>query len=257
MKKIVMSLALAIMVLLMTVSAAGCVKKKSLESLEITSQPTKTVYDAGERFDKAGLEVKAVYSDKSKKVITDYEIDKDELAYGDERVTVSYKKQKAYIDVTVRDNSIYGISVDIPDEVRANVDYSVDVTLAASEQRDYGYERALIFVEVDKPEGGEVSLTATDSLGGTYDVAELGQWGPPSGFSISNDYTATTRFTARFSMAGEYVIRISVHTLDGEGQRDRLIAQREVTVDVSEGADAAAFGPIVGVENTGRPMLMK
>ena len=45
---------------------------KTLSSIEVSHNPTKDSYTVGEQFSKAGLEVKAVYSDESKEVVSNY-----------------------------------------------------------------------------------------------------------------------------------------------------------------------------------------
>ena len=65
--------------------------------MEIASQPDKIVYNDGESFDPTGLVVKAVYSDESKKDVTDYtlSIAKDTvLTTADKKVTVSYTEDE-------------------------------------------------------------------------------------------------------------------------------------------------------------------
>lgn len=80
----------------------------SLRSIEITRQPDKTEYREGERFDPAGMEVTAVYSDGSRKAVEEeacsYEPDRA-LALDDTEVTVTYQElgrpQTAVVSITV------------------------------------------------------------------------------------------------------------------------------------------------------------
>lgn len=66
---------------------------KVLSKIEVTTQPTKTTYTVGEKFDKAGMTVAASYSDGSKTPITDYSITPDRaLTTSDGKITVSYTK---------------------------------------------------------------------------------------------------------------------------------------------------------------------
>ena len=71
------------------------IKSKTLTSIEITVQPTKTSYTAGETLDLTGLEVKANYSDKSSKTVTPTSTtpaDGAVLSITHTKVTVSYKE---------------------------------------------------------------------------------------------------------------------------------------------------------------------
>lgn len=233
-KKIVKVIVPAILIASVCFALSACAKKKTLESIEISSMPAKTVYDAGENFNKEGLVVKAVYSDKSKKEVTDYDVDKTQLKYGDDKITVTYKDKKAYLDVTVKDYSTFAITADIPEDIKTNTDYSINVTLKADEERDYGYKKALIYIDVQKPAGGTLSLKARDTLGAEYDVARLGVWGPPTGFPMGGDYNVTTAFTARFDTAGNYKIRISVYSLDDADKKDKLITEKTFSIDVTQ-----------------------
>lgn len=66
---------------------------KKVESIEITTPPTKTEYKAGEDFDPTGMVVKAVYDDNSKADLTakDYTIfHGDKLTQGQTYVTIQY-----------------------------------------------------------------------------------------------------------------------------------------------------------------------
>ena len=62
-----------------------------LTSIEISTPPTNTNYKEGDKFDTTGMIITAVYSDLSKKEITNYEVlDGDNLYYGQDSVTISY-----------------------------------------------------------------------------------------------------------------------------------------------------------------------
>jgi hypothetical protein len=101
----------------------------------------------------------------------------------------------------------------VPDEVIAGREYLVPVTLEPETVGDIGYERVRFNVAVTTPAGGAVQLWAVDDKG-AYDVAEIGYWGPESGFPIAAEYSATTEFTAFFRATGEYTITFSLVDLD-------------------------------------------
>ena len=68
--------------------------KSDLSSIKITKTPSKVTYIEGEKFDIAGMEVKAVYSDKTEKVITNYKVTNgDKLTKGQTSVTISYTEK--------------------------------------------------------------------------------------------------------------------------------------------------------------------
>ena len=74
-----------------TVKEKSPVAQKTLESIKITTPPTKTVYTEGEKFDKTGMKVIAKYSDGTTKEIRNYAYTPaGELKTTDKTITVSY-----------------------------------------------------------------------------------------------------------------------------------------------------------------------
>ena len=70
-----------------TVNAAP----KTLDSIAVTTAPTKTTYTAGENFNPAGMVVTATYSDTSTAAVTSYTVtDGNSLTAGKSTVTISY-----------------------------------------------------------------------------------------------------------------------------------------------------------------------
>ena len=82
---------------------------KKVESIEITTPPTKTEYKAGEDFDPTGMVVTAVYEDGTSEPITNYIIFRgDKLVQGQTDVTIQYNDGsggsniKTYQTITVK-----------------------------------------------------------------------------------------------------------------------------------------------------------
>ena len=74
-----------------TVTASGEPAAVSLNSISITTAPTKTEYTEGEKFDPAGMTVSANYTDGSSKAVTGYTYSPDgALTVSDNKITVSY-----------------------------------------------------------------------------------------------------------------------------------------------------------------------
>ena len=64
-----------------------------LDSIAVTTNPTKMEYAEGDDFDAAGMVVTATYSDGTAKAVTDYTIEGGEkLAVGENTITISYKE---------------------------------------------------------------------------------------------------------------------------------------------------------------------
>lgn len=70
--------------------------------IKVTTQPTKTTYVVGEKFDKTGMVVTAVYSDKTEKAVTNYTFaPTDELGVTDKEIVVTYTEKGVTKSATV------------------------------------------------------------------------------------------------------------------------------------------------------------
>ena len=72
-------------------------------------------------------------------------------------------------------------------------------------------------------------LLATDSNGVEHDIAQLGYWGPPSGFAVQGDFTNTTPIKATFTEEGSYTIELSLVDLSNS---NAVITSKTFTVEV-------------------------
>lgn len=84
---------------------------RTLTSIAVTTQPTKTSYVPGESFDKTGMVVKANYSDGTSEEINTYTvsaIDKDII--GEQTLTVSYLGKTAYLTIQLLDANIAALN---------------------------------------------------------------------------------------------------------------------------------------------------
>lgn len=72
-------------------------------------------------------------------------------------------------------------------------------------------------------------ILATDSNGTEYDIAQLGYWGPPSGFPVQGDFTNTTPIKATFTEAGTYTIELSLVDV---ANANSVITSKTFTVEV-------------------------
>ena len=82
------------------------VVEKTLEKIEVTKNPNKTAYEEGERFDKTGMVVTAVYSDNSRETVTDYTYaPTGSLTANDKRVIITYKDKTATVTITVKEKT--------------------------------------------------------------------------------------------------------------------------------------------------------
>lgn len=83
-------------------SNSAPVVEKTLQKIEVTKNPNKTVYAEGEDFDKSGMEVRAYYSDGSSEKITDYSISNPKnLTTNQNSLTISYNGFQTNVNITV------------------------------------------------------------------------------------------------------------------------------------------------------------
>ena len=87
------------------------VTAKIVDSLVITTPPTKTVYIEDTNFDKAGMVVTAYYNNETSGIVTDYTVDKTVLALGDTSVTVTYGGKTDTTPIKVNAKVLTGITL--------------------------------------------------------------------------------------------------------------------------------------------------
>ena len=118
MKKKIIALVLTLLSALAVFAACG--KGKTLESVEVTAQPDKSLYKIDEAFVPTGARLTATYTDKSTKVIEVTEemcSEVDTSTAGSKQVTVSYTEKEvtktATMTVTVVGAEISGQSIEV------------------------------------------------------------------------------------------------------------------------------------------------
>ncbi|MBO5479370.1 MAG: hypothetical protein J6A04_06785 [Clostridia bacterium] len=86
-----------------------------------------------------------------------------------------------------------------------------------------------IKVEITGP--ATPKLLATDSTGVEHDIAQLGYWGPPSGFAVGGDFENKTPIKATFTEEGSYTIKL---TLVDVTNSNAVITTRTFNLEVYE-----------------------
>jgi hypothetical protein len=104
----------------------------------------------------------------------------------------------------------------------------VPVTLTADMVNDIGYSNVRVNVSVAGP--GTAQLIAEDAQGNAFDVAQIGYWGPETGFPIAKDYNITTNFTSMFGTAGQYTATLTLFDVAA----NQAITSVDVTVIVNQ-----------------------
>ena len=69
-------------------------------SLAVTTPPTKTVYEAGDSFDKTGMVITVTYNDESTREVTNYNCSPVVLSINDTYVTISYREMMTTVTTT-------------------------------------------------------------------------------------------------------------------------------------------------------------
>lgn len=128
----------------------------------------------------------------------------------------------------VSTNSEYVFNLNYQGEIKKNEPKNGSVTLTGTNATPYTNVR----IKVDLLSGpGTPEILATDSAGTTYNIAEIGYWGPPSGFAVGGTFTNETPITATYPEAGTYVTKLSLIDLNNS---NAVITSREFTITVTE-----------------------
>lgn len=75
------------------------------------------------------------------------------------------------------------------------------------------------------------SIIAYDSAGNAFDITQIGNWGPQSGFAVGGTFRNETPIVATYPEAGTYVSRMSLVDVNNN---DQVIASKEFTISVYE-----------------------
>jgi chitodextrinase len=154
-------------------------EQKTLESIKITTAPTKTKYTEGEKFDKKGMKVTATYSDKTEKEVTDYTYTPEgELKTTDTAITVSYKEGEKTVEAK------YTITVKAKPPVAQKTLESIKVTTATTRTT---------YTEGERFDKTGMKVIAKYSDGTTKEVTDYTY--TPAGELKTTDKTITVSYT--------------------------------------------------------------
>ena len=86
-----------------TVKEKQVVQEKKVTRIEVTTNPTKTIYTEGEKFDKTGIAVVAVYSDGSRKQIENFNcFPTSALTTNNDQITITYTENGATVTTKIQ-----------------------------------------------------------------------------------------------------------------------------------------------------------
>lgn len=127
-------------------------------------------------------------------------------------------------------NNGYEFIVAFEGEVKKDVPKNATVTLKGTNAVPY----TNVQIKVEQLSGPSTpEILATDSAGNTYNIAEIGAWGPASGFAVGGSFENVTPIIATYDTAGTYVSRISLVDVNNS---NTVITSKEFTVTVTEDA---------------------
>lgn len=138
--------------------------------------------------------------------------------------------------LVITTTSIYAMDMQVDSGYTFNVNYSGNlieeemkegiVTLEGKNATPYTNVQIKVEI-ITAPE--KPTILATDSQGKTFDIVELGAWGPSSGFAVGGTFKNETPVKATFHKAGTYVMRLS---LVDKTKSDKVIISQEFTQTV-------------------------
>ena len=113
-------------------------------------------------------------------------------------------------------------------EVKKDVPKDATVTLRGTNAVPF----TNVQIKVEQLSGPSTpEILATDSAGNTFDIAQTGAWGPPSGFAVGGNFENVTPIIATYDKAGTYVSKISLVDVNNS---NAVITSKEFTVTVTE-----------------------
>jgi len=117
----------------MTACSSGDGDEKTLVSIEVTTQPTKTHYNLGEDLDTTGMVVTATYSDGSTAAVTGFSVDGyDKTKIGHHVITVTFNGKTAEFSVNVADPTKPTVTKPTADPVAGTYTTAQSVTLTTT-----------------------------------------------------------------------------------------------------------------------------
>ena len=197
-----------------TVKAKPPVAQKTLESIKVTTAPTKTAYTEGEKFDKAGMKVTATYSDGTTKEVTDYTYTPaGELKTTDKTITVSYTENELTKTATQEITVVAkGNSGDEPggETEKAKLD-SIEIKEAPTKT---------VYTEGEKFDKTGMKVIAKYSDGTTKEIKNYAY--TPAGALTKKDTTITVSYTENgVTKTDTQKIKIQ-NKDDGTGAKDKF-----------------------------------
>lgn len=108
----------------------------------------------------------------------------------------------------------FQMSSDAPETATVNEEVSANVGISVKSEGNTGYDKVQFQFDSQRPEGANMTFKATDSQQQEFTFQNSGTWGPPEGFAIPADYSATTLFKVSADMPGTYTVNYKLVNLE-------------------------------------------
>jgi uncharacterized repeat protein (TIGR02543 family) len=206
---------------------------RTLESITITTPPTKTAYYYGETFDKTGMVVKAIYNDETEGAnFTDYLVDKTEpLTLSDTTITLTAS------GTSIKTAQIITVSKKTP---------TVDDLIFSLTAVDYDGNAKPLSIEANprktlgaitvKYNGGITAPTDAGNYTITVDIAESAEYNAVAGLSLGSyvikkiGYTGTTTVYTSVFTSGQAGATVILPTLPAGASYGTPVAGSTITL---------------------------
>jgi len=167
-----------------------------LKSIEVYTNPTKTIYYIGDSLNTSGLTIKLIYSDDSTETLTSgFAVSGfNSSTAGTKTVTVTYKGKTTTFNVTVTEPVIESDAVISVTSATGRAGNQVSVNIVLSENP--GVTSMLLSVDFDEDVLRLVNVTDAGLLGSAF---HSNNYSSPYSLSWAND-TATSNFTVNGSI---------------------------------------------------------
>ena len=204
----------------------------SLQSIAVTTPPSKTAYTYGESFDKAGMVITATYASGATKVVTgEVQISPAELTVTTTALTITYQGKTVTQAITVSPKEVTNPTIGLSPSsfVYDGTEKKPAVTVKDGEKMIPADEYTVEYSN-NTNVGTTATVTITDKTGGNYTV------------SGSTTFTITAKpltgarveVTGTFTYTGNALTPAPTVTLDGE----TLTANTDYTVAYDKNTDA-------------------
>lgn len=108
-------------------------------------------------------------------------------------------------------------------------DEEKDATVVLKGTNAPTYTNVRIKVDISGP--ATPTIYAYDSLGTKIDIAQIGYWGPASGFAVAGTFENTTPIQATFPKEGEYTITLALIDI---ANNNNVITSKVITLNIED-----------------------